>query len=201
MASVAVVYAVKRTTIQGASTSALEVDATLSEQMQLDTDVTDYPVEEGFNIADGIRNKPVSLTLDCIVSNTPILQSKDAQDAGGFRKGDGDGAGDEALALLQQLRDAEDVVRVVTRLKDYKSMAITSIKVSRDPKTGDVLTFNVALKQVRIVSSKFVSYPREPRGTKKNPLGEKGKKNATPAQSKSVLAKAADAIKARLGKP
>lgn len=196
--SVAVIY--KKTTLhQGIGTTSLEVDATLSETAQFDSDVTEHPVEDGFNIADGIRNKPVSLSLDCLVSNTPIIGAQQAKDAGGYHKGN-PGAAAAAFTVLQSIRDAEDVINVATALKLYKSMAVTSIKVTRDTKTGDVLSFTLALKQIRIVSSKFVSFPREPRGAKKVPLGDKAKVEVFHAStSESVASKIFKFGKSALG--
>jgi hypothetical protein len=198
--SVAVLYKVVKTAISGPGVSSLELDATLSESPQFDSEVTEHPVEAGFNIADGIRNKPISLTLEGFVSNTPIMQERDAKETGGFLKGN-PGRANEALAILEQLREAQDVVKVVTRMREYPSMAITSIKATRDSKTGDALSFTMSLKQVRVVSSRYESYPKEARGKKKVAKGDKAKVEVFHENtSKSVGVKLVKGIKGLFGK-
>jgi hypothetical protein len=50
----------------------LTFDATISEAHDREADVTDYPVEEGANVADHVRPRPKTLTLETFVSNEPI---------------------------------------------------------------------------------------------------------------------------------
>lgn len=60
----------------------LTLDASVSEQHQLDSEVTDHPVESGVNFADNIRPLPDMLTLNGVISNTPIFLPPDfAEDA------------------------------------------------------------------------------------------------------------------------
>lgn len=59
----------------------LNFDATISESHDREADVTDYPVEEGSNVADHVRPRPWTLSLETFVSNQPI-GSRDAQRQG-----------------------------------------------------------------------------------------------------------------------
>lgn len=49
----------------------IDLDVSVSEQHQGDVDVTDHPVEKGFNVTDHVRAKPETITIDGFVSNTP----------------------------------------------------------------------------------------------------------------------------------
>lgn len=50
----------------------LLVDATISETPSYDAEPTDYAVEEGPDVTDNIRLKPVTLQIEGLVSETPI---------------------------------------------------------------------------------------------------------------------------------
>ena len=49
------------------------IDASITETHVLENEITDHPVEQGANISDHSRPLPDSFTMECVVSNTPIL--------------------------------------------------------------------------------------------------------------------------------
>ena len=51
----------------------VELDASLSESHSMNATVTEYPVEEGADIADHIRRQPDTITISGIVSDTPLV--------------------------------------------------------------------------------------------------------------------------------
>ena len=53
------------------------IDATVSETVNLEADVTDHPVEDGPDINDHIRPKPVMVEIEGIVSETPLTLAMD----------------------------------------------------------------------------------------------------------------------------
>lgn len=61
-------------------TSAIFLDATLSENFTAEAEVTQHPVENGIDISDHIILKPKKLSIDGIISETPF--SSDSQIAG-----------------------------------------------------------------------------------------------------------------------
>lgn len=171
------IYPVKRVQLSGTGVSAFELDAALSIVHDYESEVTEHPVESGAAVTDHIRNKPATLKLECVVSNTPIAQAADVEKAGGFRKGE-PGRAEEIFATLMKLRDAQQPITVATRLKTYSNMAIASISIPQDSKTGDALRFSLTLKEIRIIESQYVTFAKEPRGQKKAGLGDKPKKDA-----------------------
>ena len=50
----------------------LMVDATISESPKYESEVTEYPVEDGPDISDNVRLKPVTLEIQGLVSESPI---------------------------------------------------------------------------------------------------------------------------------
>lgn len=193
--SIGFIYPVKRVSLSSTTLSAFELDASISEAHEYESEITEHPVEGGANVADHIRNKPHTLKIEGVVTNTPILQAQDVERLGGFAKGR-TGRAEDAFQALMNLRDRRELVTVATRLKTYESMAIQSISVPRNAKTGDALRFSITLRHVRIVESRFVSYAKEPRGQKKAGLGNKPKNSAdeaTKERTQSLALKAKNA--------
>jgi hypothetical protein len=48
------------------------VDATISETVNYESELTEYPVEDGPDVSDNVRLKPVSLEIQGLVSESPI---------------------------------------------------------------------------------------------------------------------------------
>mgnify|MGYP001578814444 FL=1 len=123
--------------------SILEIDACLSEGHSLTNTVTDQPVEVGSPISDHSRPESRRLTLDCIVSNTPL----------GRTPGE-----DFAYAAWKQLVDLHEKPRLLTVSTSrglYRNMAIENVSNPVDAKTAGALIFTVSLKQVRLVQNRL----------------------------------------------
>ena len=168
----------------------LWLDASLKEDHDLEVDVTDHPVETGASVSDHARPKPREVTIEGVVSNTPLstLQARQAQTAEGTSilstagqpavRGK-PGWAESAFATLEALWTVPKLITIVTGLKTYDNMLLTSLKVPRDDKTGDVLKFTAKFKQVRLVKNATSVV-----ATKKS--GAKGKKNAGAVASTTV---------------
>lgn len=140
----------------------LEVDAAITETAQFDTEVSEHPVENGASIVDHVRPKPVVVRIDGIVSDTPSTPAQVAR-AGGVLGVSLDGpqnaAGyaDAALAFLLDLRENPRLVTIDTKRRTYDDMALTSLTVPEDVKTGDALHFTATFRQVRQVTVRRVA--------------------------------------------
>lgn len=170
------------------SVDALELDATLSETHSSESEVTEHPVETGSNIVDHVRPKPESLTLEGIISNTPV-DEKTRTKVGKAVKG-ATGRAEAALIALRRMRDEGRLVIVATRHRTYSNMVLVSLSVPRDAKLGDVVRFSATFKQVRIVSTRMtdVLVPTAKRTAKKKAdLGPQATKPAdTYVRGKSI---------------
>jgi hypothetical protein len=49
------------------------IDCTVRERHGMSAEVSEHPVEDGADIADHIRRRPNALTLECVISNTPVI--------------------------------------------------------------------------------------------------------------------------------
>lgn len=111
-------------------------DTMVSEEHKFSSRVTYFPVETGTIVSDHILNQPDIVILSGLVSDTPlnILAQFNRSIA--------------AFNSLIEIHARRQVVDVVTGIKIYKNMAITSLDVPRTIKTGQTLTFNIQLQKI-----------------------------------------------------
>lgn len=166
------------------------VDTAETEQHDLSSTITDHPVEEGVDITDHQRPNPDTVTLNCIVSNTPLsnIQKARAEALGlasptkqeeakrGFT-----GVAEQAYAQLKQIRDQGLLVTVTTGLRRYESMALEHLTVPRDSKTYDAIKFTATFKFIRVVQNKLtrVVNSKAPNAQRKKSAGSQTPKDAT----------------------
>lgn len=181
---------------QLASIDTLTLDASLSENHSVEVEVTDHPVEQGVNISDHRRRKPYSVTIEGVVTNTPskptgishpvtsrghtwiATQVADAT------------ASASAYSTLLALADASRLITVITALRRYDNMTITSLSVPRDAKTGQALRFTATLREIRIVRNDTVAISaKTTRAQKTTDLHKKAKNEITPEQQEQTAAR------------
>lgn len=160
------------------------IDAAPVETHTLDSATTDHPIEDGADVTDHIRVLPDRVTIEGIVSNTPIglaaeVRSSASQflveSTGGEITADTPLRGlpaDDALALLKQIRADREPVTVVTTIETYENMVMESLTIPQG--TGDALQFRATFREIQIVKTERTSIPVSvPRGEKKTNLGTK----------------------------
>ncbi len=124
------------------------LDCSLSENHEFESEVTQYPVESGSSIVDNIRPKPIKVTMEALVSNTPIgLITKLRGDTNTEPVSD-------AYQFLMRLRDKRLPVRITTSLDTYDSMAMENLAIARARGRGDELHFTATFLQIATVSNK-----------------------------------------------
>jgi len=123
----------------------IELDVTLSEQHAYTSSITQYPIEDGAFISDHRKVEPESISLEGLITDTPI---------GGRLSSD---RSHEAFNDLVRLFKSQELVTVVTGLKVYDDMAITSLHVPKNSTTGQALKFSIKLVKVRMGSPSFSS--------------------------------------------
>lgn len=128
------------------------IDATVTEAHAFNSDVTEYPVEQGGDITDNIRPKPITVMVEGLVSDTPIGRIADLRNFEGSNSEDFYPSRD-ALASLLAIRDAREPVTIVTSLQSFDNMVMTQLSVPRDAATGDALRFSATFQQVIFVTN------------------------------------------------
>ena len=151
----------------------VEFDATTRETHSKTAQVTEQPVESNANIADHIVRQPDTLDLIAWVTNTPIVGVAEA----GALTGD---LCREAYDTLRGIMNDGVTVNVLTTLRLYETMAITSLAVTRDAATGDALALSLSLREVRTARTAAVDAPT-PSVARAKPLAAGGKAPTRPA--------------------
>lgn len=156
------------------------LDASLTESHGFESEVTDYPVESGASITDNVRPKPIVVSIEGIVSDSPIGPVANIRAASrGVSLSDipDDLPSETALAALLRIRDAREPVTIVTSLKTFDNMAMINLDIPRDGETGHALRFTATFQQIIYITNARtlikVSPPTSTGLGKKKDLGPK----------------------------
>lgn len=178
----------------------ITLDVSVAETYTGEVEVTEHPVEEGFNVVDHARAKPDMLTIEGVVSNTPLSMSQQrrlVQAASGVQfetttqqdQIEGQpGYAEAAFAKLEELRKTGKLVTVLTKLKTYEEMVLVSLVVPRNSTTGDALRFTAVFKHIRVVKNKLTSatIAKEPKAKAKVKTGKQVPKPDEATKKKSI---------------
>lgn len=186
----------------------IEFDATLNENHDSNSEPSDFPIESGSDATDHIRRLPEEFSLLGIVSDDPIIVNRSTEAEAASTGGDPNRRAKSAYDWLLQTKDQAKLVRVFTRLRDYRNMAITGISVVRDSENSRVIRANVSLREIRIAVTEQVEAPEPalkaaPARRRKRKQGKKTKKaetDANKAKSRSIASRlAGDQVTSFLG--
>lgn len=117
------------------------LDAVLSEEHVYNSRVTNYPIENGQDISDHIINEPDTLQITGVVSDTPLSFLAP------FNRSV------NAFNSLIEIHNRRERITVVTGIKVYTNMVITSLQVPRNVQSGQSLTFVIDLQKIFIDTS------------------------------------------------
>lgn len=137
-----------------------EIDIAEAEEHRFDSEITEHPVETGADITDHVRSRGMSLTIDGIVSDTPIgaIAKRRLIDFGDFLPSG------EAYAKLIGIRDARQPITIATSLRTYENMVMESLTIPCNATAGDALRFSAVFRQVQLITNErtivLVSVPR-----------------------------------------
>ena len=169
----------------GSDEDILLVDATIQRTTSYENDITMFPVENGPDITDHIRTKPITMQIDGVISNTPL--SVEAQKAalvtsggsfvnktiGGFKGASaavGAGSGklgsklfdnggspaELARKKLEGLIFNRAPIRISVGKKILDNMVMTRLSIPEDNQTGQAFKFSATFQQIRIVTGQTV---------------------------------------------
>lgn len=160
------------------------LDVTLSETHKFSSEVTDYPVENGGSFSDNIRPKPMQLTIEGVITNTPLQSNAatQAQIPGGVLSQPAPEAAelvgiigsfitenvgpiikhlrsDQAYQYLRNIWLARNGVTVRTSLGVFENMALVDLDIPRTPETGDAIRFTASFQQIEVVNNERLNLP------------------------------------------
>lgn len=152
------------------------LDATTQINHNLESSVTDNPIEDGSLISDHVDVKPKRLTITAIMSEAPIsLESAIIGNVAGVAGGVVGGfqgniatfgiaalggqllnkLGDrvkEAFKAISEIREKKIAVTIQTGLDTYNNMIITSFLPIETASNGDSLSFTASFKEIKVAN-------------------------------------------------
>lgn len=137
---------ITRTVTNPAKIGDLEVDVVISKEVTLDSQVSEYPVEDGFPVADHVTRKPMTLSMEVICTPTPVSWFESL----GTNQ---NRLGEVTSALLKIYNEAEPIT-VTTVDAIYKEMVMTHVPLPRRVEDGMCLRMQVDFVHVRRVKPK-----------------------------------------------
>lgn len=170
----------------------IRVDASVRENHGLDGVLTDHPVERGIDITDHYRVNPRVLTIEAVVSNTPINSSYpigttiDAVKA--IATGDDQPAAN-AWGQIENLFTKAEIITIETSFKTYENMVLTSFSTAREPAGIDGMRFSITARELRIVDTQTVeaiAIPQTETAQKEKSRGKQNNKEANEKQTEKA---------------
>lgn len=189
--AVTLLFTKKRTQLGG-----ITLDAAITEHHGVSVEVTKHPVEAGANISDHRRVQPRSVTVEGVITNTPIPGPTDPQVTQEFNghpfvsrsQYDPTRAGNAYQDLLD-LASSSTLVDVVTTMETYSNMTLSSLDIPRDARTGEAVRFTATFTEIRTVSNATVQVSKTLRGQKKDNKHKKTAPDASAPQVKKTALK------------
>ena len=130
------------------------VDGFSEEQHDKSVQVTENPVESGSTITDSAITNPDHLRLEGLVSDLipragPLPANLSDRSA-------------LAWGIIEDMADNHQIVQVVTGIKTYDSMLLTTASTVRNARTGGGLRFTLNMKSLRIVDTQLRTVRLQP---------------------------------------
>lgn len=119
----------------------VEIDVVEEEQLALENEVTEKAVERGADIADHVRQEPITLRLTVILAGDDWTQR---------------------YAQLRQMRDSGDIVDYAGALEIVSDVVIESLTPLKSAKVGNGVMIDIALKQVTLATPEVVTFGPDP---------------------------------------
>lgn len=172
-------------------------DATLSEQATDSADLTDHPVETGVDLTDHLKLNPTELQLTGIISGAPFprqgLPSIDRER--------------EAYQQLLELHRRGETVTIVTGLRVYRNMLLTTVTVGRSEGGEQAIRPQCTFREVQFGTAATINIPDGKRRRSGKPSSGKGSqgneqvKDKTKPENDPDAGASAEAKKAESGEP
>lgn len=135
-------------------------DAVFSTDHSANLTVTQHPVQSGASISDHAYMEPDEVSIE--IGMTDV--ASDATSAGTSRSVN-------AYTQLRAIMEQREPVTLITRLKTYQNMIITSMSAPDDYKTMHALRVSVYFQQINIVSVSTIAVQETVTGSKSSASG------------------------------
>jgi hypothetical protein len=129
------------------------IDIAKNEEIRYPSKVTKHPASVGSDFSDNIRNEGVEITLECLVSNTPIGRIA-ADPTRQVTAGASPIPSEDARASLLRVRASRQPIVVETTKGTFINMALEELSEVANSNTTGGLTFTAKFVQIVVRSNK-----------------------------------------------
>ncbi|WP_301860195.1 phage baseplate protein, partial [uncultured Megasphaera sp.] len=130
----------------------LTVDVVMSRETKFDSEVSEYPVEDGFPIADHVTRKPMTLSLDVVFTPTPVTHMQRFIGAHSLNS---------VTNTLMQIYQAGEPVTIKMVDAIYTDMVMTSAPLPKNVDNGYCYRCQLEFTHVRRVVQRTEDVPEE----------------------------------------
>ncbi|TXG75877.1 hypothetical protein E6Q11_06220 [Candidatus Dojkabacteria bacterium] len=160
----------------------LVVDAFVHETYAFSSETSEHPIENGSSIVDHVHNKPISLAIEGIISNTPmtlvVLAAFDSVSR--YVQGESNDFASIAFEKIEGLFKKREPLSIATSLKTYDKMVLETLNVERGGGFfSDTLHFSCTAKQIVLVRQELIKVA-EPKVERAKPKAKRGLQESKP---------------------
>lgn len=124
------------------------VDCLLSDNHAYTSEITSFPAETGSDFSDNIRCEPIEVTIECLVSNTPIGWIATQRDTVSEPVSDAHGH-------MMKIYTDRKPVNLITSIGAFQNMALKSLSVPRNKDNNkETYFFTATFVQIQTVTNK-----------------------------------------------
>ena len=181
------------TSIDGASFDSIVFDVNKGDRVSFEADITDNPIERSSAAADHVRARPVTVSIDALITDYPISTSargalqqvsaiaSNPQAALGLSNRTQPGRSVEILETLRSIQSDGRECLIDLGDRAFSNMAIKSITVPRDRPLSGAFRVQISFQQIRTVRSQTVEVAPPTQTLREQPARKAGKQATTVA--------------------
>jgi hypothetical protein len=128
-----------------------ECDVDLSRMHRREAMLTDFPVEDGTTITDHVIIRPDTLTMEIMVSDTPLAANTAYREVGSLLS-----RSQRAVEKLDKVFRDKRLLTVATPLFYYESMIITSLEIPEDQEHAGAAYASISFRELQFAQSQAV---------------------------------------------
>jgi hypothetical protein len=162
----------------------LMFDAVLSVGITDTAEISQLAIEQGSPVTDHVKQKPTTVTMDVLATNTPLSAPKQTGDSEVITQNTTTITGSNGVRIktyefsaefntplavheqLMRLKRYSFLLQVQTKNETFDDMILYSVTTKRSHVDGESDRFTISFQQIKTVNTQYVSIPvaREPRG-------------------------------------
>lgn len=134
----------------GQALRSFSLDGTLSENIEQSTTYPEHPTEDGYNITDTRITEPQRVSIEGIITRTPLWDDDATNDPLYFER---------TLEALEAIERNGEEVTVTTSLRAYAKRRISRLSIGFGQADGESVRVSFDLVQIRTVTAQTVDVP------------------------------------------